>query len=429
MKDCDLNFSLDGLFSDVTPAIGRILDRALGGMDIAVQEAESLFDAAGGDLLIVIAVANHLRKKTVGDVVTYVVNRNINFTNVCVKACGFCAFSRGHLGEEGYFLPSEEIVRRAQEAWDLGATEVCVQAGLAPGMDGWHYVKLCDAIKKALPEIHVHGFSPEEVLHGSILTGVTIRDYLSALKDAGVGSLPGTSAEILVDEVRDQISPGRITTAKWVELILIAHELGIPTTSTIMYGHIENSRHKAVHLGILRDIQMRSGGITEFVPLSFVYDEAPMHHRKRLTELRSGASGAEVMKMYAVSRIMLNNWIPNLQVSWVKEGPKFAQISLMAGANDFGGTLINESISTAAGSGHGQLMKPSHMRSLIREMGRIPAERSTTYKRIRLFESEQDRLHPLDEVENPEKRFGSYHDLIHQNDYRFKDFYRTQKQS
>ena len=421
--------SLDTLLSSVTPAIGRILDRALGGADITVEEGTRLFDADGNGLLIITAAADHLRKKSVGDVVTYVVNRNINFTNVCVKACGFCAFSRGHLAEEGYYLPLEEITRRAKEAWDLGATEVCVQAGLAPGMDGWHYVKLCRALKEALPELHIHGFSPEEVLYGSTQTGVTVREYLSALKQAGVGSLPGTSAEILVDEVRDKISPGRIPTAKWVELIETAHELGIRTTSTIMYGHIENSHHKAIHLGILREIQMRTGGFTEFVPLSFVYEEAPMYHRKKISDLRTGATGVEVMKMYAVSRLMLNNWIPNLQVSWVKEGPKLSQISLMAGANDFGGTLINESISTAAGAGYGQLMKPSQFRNMIREMGRIPAERSTTYKKIKVFETEGNPVDLLDEVEDPKAKFGSYQQLIRQQDNRFKDFYRARKNS
>jgi FO synthase subunit 2 len=368
-----------------------------------------------------------LRKKTVGDVVTYVVNRNINFTNVCIKSCGFCAFSRGHLAEEGYFLPSEEIIRRACEARELGATEVCVQAGLAPGMDGWHYVKLCRTLKEALPDLHIHGFSPEEVLYGSTLTGGTVGDYLSALRDAGVGSLPGTSAEILVDEVRNRISPGRISTAQWIDLIQTAHELGIPTTSTIMYGHVETSFHKATHLAILRDIQKRTGGITEFVPLSFVFEEAPMAQRKRIPGLRAGASGAEVMKMYAVSRLMLNNWIPNLQVSWVKEGPKLSQIGLMAGANDFGGTLINESISTAAGAGYGQLMKPSQFRNLIREMSRIPGERTTTYKRVKVFENEENPTTLLDQVQNPEERFGSYYRLIGLKDYRFKDFYHSRK--
>ena len=423
-----LQTALDRLLSTVSSAVAHILDRALAGADITVDEATSLFDADGSDLPALTAASDYLRAKTVGDVVTYVVNRNINFTNVCVKACGFCAFSRGHLAEEGYFLPTEEIIRRANEARELGATEVCVQAGLAPGIDGWHYVNLCRTLKETLPTLHIHGFSPEEVLYGATLSGVSIRDYLSALKEAGVGSLPGTSAEVLVDEVRHQISPGRIGTAQWIDLIQTAHEIGIPTTSTIMYGHIESSRHKAVHLDILRDIQKRTGGITEFVPLSFVYEEAPMFHRKNIPGLRPGASGAEVMKMYAVSRLTLNKWIPNLQVSWVKEGPKLSQIALLAGANDFGGTLINESISTAAGAGHGQLMKPSQFRSLIREMGRIPAERSTTYNKIRVFESEENPVDLLDEVDDSTSRFGSYQNLIRLEDYRFKDFYRERKE-
>ncbi|MBI4527614.1 MAG: 5-amino-6-(D-ribitylamino)uracil--L-tyrosine 4-hydroxyphenyl transferase CofH [Deltaproteobacteria bacterium] len=428
MDTTNLQKSFDALLSGVSPAVGLALDRALGGADISIEEGATLFDAQGQDLMSIVAAADHLRKKTVGDLVTYVVNRNINFTNVCVKACGFCAFSRGHLGEEGYFLPTEEVVRRAREAWDLGATEVCVQAGLAPAMDGWHYVRICEAIKNALPDIHIHGFSPEEVLYGCNLTGASARDYLSALKKAGVGSLPGTSAEILVDEIRERISPGRISTAQWTEIIETAHELGIPTTSTIMYGHIENSYQKATHLALLRAIQKRTGGITEFVPLSFVFEEAPIYFRKRILDLRAGATGAEVIKMYAVSRIMLNNWIPNLQVSWVKEGPKFAQISLMAGANDFGGTLMNESISTAAGAAHGQLMRPSEMRHVIREMGRTPAERSTAYKTLRVFEVDQG-PDPLDKVTNPAERFGSYHELIRQKDYRFKDFYQARKKS
>ncbi|MFQ5682071.1 MAG: 5-amino-6-(D-ribitylamino)uracil--L-tyrosine 4-hydroxyphenyl transferase CofH [Candidatus Binatia bacterium] len=429
MELSHLKSSLDSLLGTVTPTIGRILDRALAGEDITVKEGTELFDASGSDLLTMMAVANYLREKTVGNIVTYVVNRNINFTNVCVKGCGFCAFSRGHLATEGYFLPLEEILRRAKEAWELGATEVCVQAGLAPGMDGWHYVTLCRALKRALPDLHIHGFSPEEVLYGATLTGVSVRDYLAALKDAGVGSLPGTSAEILVDDVREKISKGRISTCDWVDLIQTAHHLGIPTTSTIMYGHVENSHHKAVHLGILRDIQMRTGGITEFVPLSFVFEEAPMYHRRKIAGLRAGATGAEVMKMYAVSRIMLNNWIPNLQVSWVKEGPKLSQTSLMAGANDFGGTLINESISTAAGAGYGQLMKPAQFRDLIREMGRVPGERSTTYKKVRIFETEENPVDLLDEVEHPEEQFGSYSQLIQMKENRFRSFYRVRKSS
>ena len=422
-----LQSSFERQLSMISPHTAAILDRALSGQDITIDEATSLFDAEGSALMAMIAAADHLRARTVGDVVTYVINRNINFTNVCVKACGFCAFSRGHLAEQGYFLPNEEIIRRAREAYELGASEVCVQAGLAPGMDGWQYVNLCRALKEALPDLHIHGFSPEEVLYGATLAGVTIREYLAALKAAGVGSLPGTSAEVLIDEIRQQVSPGRIATAQWIELIQTAHELGIPTTSTIMYGHIESAHDKAVHLDILRQIQQRTGGITEFVPLSFIYEEAPMFHRKPPTGLRRGASGAEVMKMYAVSRLMLNNYIPNLQVSWVKEGPKLSQIALLAGANDFGGTLINESISTAAGASYGQLMKPSQFRGLIRDMSRIPAERSTTYQKIRVFETENDHRDLLDEVNDPAQRFGSYQNLIHLKEYRFKDFYQDQK--
>ena len=424
-----LESALDRLLTTASRDTAAILDRALSGLDLSVDDATTLFEAEGADLLAMLAAADQLRAQTVGDVVSYVINRNINFTNVCVKQCGFCAFSRGHLAEEGYFLPIEEIIRRATEARDLGASEVCIQAGLAPGMDGWHYVKLCRAVKEALPELHIHGFSPEEVLYGSTLTGVGIRDYLLALKDAGVGSLPGTSAEVFVDAVRQRISPGRISIDNWIEVIQTAHEVGIPTTSTIMYGHIETARHRAIHLSVLRDVQKRTGGITEFVPLSFVYEEAPMSHRQALPELRHGASGAEVMKMYAVSRLMLNNWIPNLQVSWVKEGPKLSQIALLAGANDFGGTLINESISTAAGSAYGQLMKPSQFRNLIREMSRIPAERSTTYQKVRVFETEDNHRDLLDEINDPAQRFGSYQNLIHLKDYRFRDFYKEQRSS
>ena len=405
--------------------VARILDRALAGDDITVDDAVTLFGASGPSLTAIITTADALRRRTVGDVVTYVINRNINFTNVCIKHCGFCAFSRDHREEEGYFLPMAEVVRRTREAWDLGAREVCVQAGLPPKMEGSYYIDLTRAIKRELPDMHIHGFSPEEVLYGSVRSRCSIPEYLQGLKDAGVGSLPGTSAEILDQDVRDLISPGRITKAQWIEVITSAHKAGIPTTSTIMYGHVETPLHVAAHIGLLRDIQKETGGFTEFVPLSFIASESPMYSKGLVPGVRSGATGAEVMKMYAVSRIMLNNWIPNIQASWVKEGPKLAQMALDAGCNDFMGTLINESISTSAGAIYGQRMAPREMRSLIREMGRIPAERNTLYGIKRMFGPEEDEHYdPLDLADGQDERFGSYTKLTQAPEFRFAEQYK-----
>jgi 7,8-didemethyl-8-hydroxy-5-deazariboflavin synthase CofH subunit len=417
---------LERLLSGATPRVARVLDRSLSGADVTAEEAEVVLGASDQDFTATIAAADHLRRETVGDVVTYVVNRNINFTNVCIKGCGFCAFSRDFRQEEGYFLPAEEILRRAREAWDLGATEVCVQAGLPPKMDGDLYIRLTRLIKEAIPEIHIHGFSPEEVLYGSVRSGRTIREYLRELKAAGVGSLPGTAAEILDDELRDRISPGRIRTAQWIEVITTAHDLGIPTTSTMMFGHAETRAHQARHLVLLRDLQRRSGGFTEFVPLSFVHTEAPMWQRRLVPGLRPGPTGMEVVRVHAAARIVLGRVIPNLQVSWVKEGHRLAQLLLTAGANDLGGTLINESISTAAGAGYGQLVPPGEMRRLIRDAGRIPAERFTTYKIRRVFDArENERDEPLDLAAGDPSRFGSYHELIKLDRFRYQHPHRA----
>ena len=413
--------NLEHVLMGINPQVAHALNSALEGLDISVEDAMVLLDTAGLELSALVMTADELRRRRVGDVVTYVVNRNINFTNVCIKRCGFCAFSRDHREEEGYLLPVSEIVRRAKEAWELGATEVCVQAGLPPQMEGDLYIKLCEALKAELPDMHIHGFSPEEVLYGSIRARCSIREYLQGLKDAGVGSLPGTSAEILDQEIRDRISPGRITVQQWTEVITTAHELGIPTTSTIMYGHVETNEHIARHIALIRDMQKSTGGFTEFVPLSFVYTEAPMFSRSLVENVRTGPTGNEVMKVHAVSRLMLDNWIPNLQVSWVKESLRFAQVLLGAGVNDMGGTLINESISTSAGAQHGQLVKPGEFRQLIRDAGRIPAERYTTYKIHRLFDDTDDPLDPLDLVEGDlDERFGSFHRLIKMDSYRFQ---------
>ncbi len=412
---------LDRIISKISTQVARVLDLALNGEDISVNQALTLFNSTGLDLNATVLVADQLRRESVGDVVTYVVNRNINFTNVCIKRCGFCAFSRDYRQDEGYILPIEEIVRRSKEAWQLGASEVCIQAGLPPQMDGNFYVDLCSAIKKAVPDIHIHGFSPEEVLYGSIRSKCSVKTYLQLLKDAGVGSLPGTSAEILDQKLRDKISPGRITVNKWLEVIKTAHELNIPTTSTIMYGHIETFEHQARHINLIRNLQKETNGITEFVPLSFVNQEAPMFFRQSVEGLRPGATGMEVLKIHAISRIMLNNWIPNIQVSWVKEGPRLSEILLQAGVNDLGGSLINESISTAAGANYGQLIRPSEFRQIIRGAGRKPAERYTSYKIRRTFEATDYPIDPLDQItEPPEEYFGSYNQLIKLETYRYK---------
>ncbi|MGI0023964.1 MAG: 5-amino-6-(D-ribitylamino)uracil--L-tyrosine 4-hydroxyphenyl transferase CofH [Nitrososphaera sp.] len=410
---------IDSLLKEADPLVAAALDRAMSGKEISVDDAVELFDSKGLEMNLAVLVADELRKRAVGDLVTYVVNRNINFTNVCIKQCGFCAFSRDFREEEGYFLPTEEIVRRAKEAAGLGATEVCIQAGLPPKMDGNLYVDICKAVKKELPDMHIHAFSPEEVLYGAVRSETPTIEHLRMLKDAGVGSLPGTAAEILDQQLRDVISPGRISVRDWVRIIKEAHSIGIPTTSTIMYGHIETSRHKAEHLALLRDIQKETRGFTEFVPLSFVHTEAPMYNRGTVQNVRPGADGNEVVKMHAVARIMLNNYIRNIQVSWVKEGPRMCQLLLGAGANDFGGTLINESISTAAGSQHGQLMRPKEIRRIIRAAGRVPAQRSTTYKTIKVYGESDDEQSALDIAEA--SQFGSYHQLIKLDKFRYKE--------
>ena len=413
--------NLGEIIGGIRPETAAVLNRALSGEDITSEEAVVLFGAEGQEYNAMVMTADELRRRTVGDIVTYVVNRNINFTNVCIKRCGFCAFSRDFRQEEGYLLPVEEIIRRAKEAWDYGATEVCVQAGLPPKMEGDLYIRLCESLKKELPDMHIHGFSPEEVLYGSIRSESTIKQYLTELKAAGVGSLPGTSAEILDQELRDKISPGRITVDQWTEVITTAHELGIPTTSTVMFGYLETPTQLAKHMNLIRGIQQQTGGITEFVPLSFVHTEAPMFMKSLVDDVRPGPSGIEVIKMHAIARIMLNNWIPNIQASWVKEGSRMSQLLLTAGVNDLGGTLINESISTAAGAQHGQLMRPSEFRQIIRQAGRIPAERYTTYKTRRVFSDTDQELDPLDLVgDNVEEVFGSYARLVKLDTYRFE---------
>ena len=411
---------LNRLLSAIDRPLRFALARALEDGEIGGEDALHVATARGFALGVVAQVADELRRRQAGDVVTYVVNRNINFTNVCIKHCTFCAFSRDHRAEQGYWLPIPELVRRAREAWDYGATEVCIQAGLPPKMDGWLYVELCKAIRRELPDIHIHAFSPEEVLYGSVRAGVSIPAYLKALKEAGLDTLPGTSAEILVQEVRDRIAPGRITRDQWIEVITSAHALGIRTTSTIMYGHIDRPEQWVEHLTLLRDIQHQTHGFTEFVPLSFIHQEAPMTFRHLVPQARRGADASEVVAMHALARIMLGPSFRNVQTSWVKEGPRFSAYLLNAGCNDMGGTLINESISTSAGASFGQLQSPRRLRTLIRQSGRIPAERSTLYSIRNRFDGPDDVETALDRVTDSDAVFGSYRALTESSQFRFE---------
>ena len=415
-----MSINIELLLKNSDSFVSEILNKALSDKEISAQEGLRLYSTAGIDFHLVGLVADEIRKRRVGDTVTYVVNRNINFTNVCIKQCGFCAFSRDFREEEGYFLPTDEIVRRAKEAHQLGATEVCIQAGLPPDMDGDLYENICREIKKEIPDIHIHGFSPEEVLYGATRSKTTIREYLKRLKESGVNTLPGTAAEILDQKLRDKISPGRISVNDWIEVIKTAHSLGINTTSTMMFGHIETLEDRVNHIVKIREIQKETRGFTEFVPLNFIHSEAPMYKHQLHDGIRQGGSGNDVLLTHAIARIMLNNYIDNIQMSWVKEGQKMSQLLLMWGANDFGGTLINESISTSAGSNHGQLIRPKEIRRLVREIGRVPAERNTNYKILKKFDTSDESDDELDKISDPSK-FGSYAELIKINKFKYKN--------
>ena len=415
-----MTMNIDSLFKYADPIISEILNNALSDKEISAKDGTELYGADGINFHLIGLVADEIRRRRVGDTVSYVVNRNINFTNVCIKQCGFCAFSRDFREEEGYFLPTEEIVRRAKEAHQVGATEVCIQAGLPPDMKGDLYENICKEIKKEIPDIHIHGFSPEEILYGADRSNTTIDEFLKRMKEAGVGTLPGTSAEILDQKLRDKISPGRISVNNWEKIIKTAHKMGIKTTSTMMFGHLETIEHRVNHIVKLREIQKETGGFTEFVPLNFVHTEAPMYKHQLHEGIRQGGSGNDVLLTHAIARIMLNNSIDNLQMSWVKEGQKMSQLLLMWGANDFGGTLINESISTSAGSEYGQLLRPKEIRRMVREIKRTPAERDTEYNILKKFENGEEEEDKLDKIANA-SQFGSYVELVKINKFNYKN--------
>ena len=367
------------LLRGTSPEVRAVLEKSLSGHELEFDDALELLSVCGRDLQVLCAVADLARFDDVGDEVSYVVCRNINFTNVCYVGCSFCGFARHKHDEDAYDRSLDEIVARAREAWDLGASEVCIQGGIHPNKDGFWYREIVREIKAVLPEMHIHAFSPEEIHFGhKKANGMTLRDYLVMLRDEGLGTIPGTAAEILDDEVRKILSPRKLMTERWVEIVTTAHEVGLRSSSTLMYGHIEGPHHIARHLEILRDIQKQTGGFTEFVPLGFI------HHQTQLWReggSRAGATTSEDLRLLATARLFLRPWIKNVQISWVKMGPKLGQVGLMSGANDFGGTLMEESISKAAGSEYGDHIEVETIQRLIRELGRIPYERTTTYGR------------------------------------------------
>jgi FO synthase len=383
--------------SEAVPLISRATQRGLGvsrpiaallesveqGMTPGVDDTALLFAARGQDFDAVCAAADRLRVTQCGDAVSYVVNRNINYTNICSFRCAFCAFAKGRkrtaASEAPYLKSPEEVARLAVEAWERGATEVCLQGGIHPSFTGQTYLDILHAVREAVPRMHIHAFSPLEVTHGAQSLGMALDDYLRRLAEAGLRTLPGTAAEILCDDVREIICPDKINTEQWLGVLETAHGLGLPTTATIMFGHVDRYHHWAVHLQRLLELQRRTGGITEFVPLPFVADEAPIYRRG---QARRGPTFREAVLMHAVARLVLGRDIPNIQTSWVKMGLEGAAFCLRAGCNDLGGTLMNESITRAAGARHGQEMKPKILEKTIIACGREPRQRNTLYEPV-----------------------------------------------
>jgi FO synthase len=363
------------------PSVASALSKAAAGRggDLTDDEALALFEVEDAALEALCGIADDIRRDTVGDEVTYVVNRNINFTNVCYTGCRFCAFAQREIDHESYTLSLEEVADRAQEAWDYGATEVCIQGGLHPSLPGDFYFRILDAIKARVPDIHIHAFSPMEVLNGSTRLGISFRDFLRECRDRGLGTIPGTAAEILDDEVRWVLTKGKLPADTWEEIVKTAHELGIRSSSTIMYGHVDAPPHWVAHIRRLARIQDATGGFTEFVPLPFVHRNAPIYLAGKA---RPGPTLEDNRRMHAVARILLHGRIPNVQVSWVKMGMDYCKTILQGGANDFGGTLMEETISRMAGSEWGIRKEPEEFIGAIREIGRVPAERTTVYGRV-----------------------------------------------
>ena len=361
---------------EIRTPVERVLERR---GDITAEEGERLLQVAGDDLLAVVRAADTVRHADVGDDVTYVVNRNINFTNVCFVNCQFCAFKRQRWEEDAYTHGLDVVLGKVDEAVARGATEVCMQGGINPDMDPFTYRDVLVAIKTRYPSMHVHAYSPMEIMYGARRTQMEYPAYVAMLRDAGLGSIPGTAAEILDDEVREILSHKKVDVRTWIEIITAAHALGVPTTSTVMYGHVETPGHVARHIALLRGIQQQTRGFTEFVPLGFIWENTNLYHDGKVAPHPKGLLD---LRMYAVSRLMLRGWIDHLQTSWVKLGHRLAQLTLRAGCDDFGGTLMEESISREAGADAGEYTSVEEIAALVSAMGRRPVQRTTLYKRI-----------------------------------------------
>lgn len=373
-----------GIAPRLSRTVRETLERvmvSLNGDVLSREECLLLANAEGDELLGLLVAADFVRRELVGNLVTYVVNRNINFTNICFVGCKFCAFSRGSHESDTYFLSLDEVAEKARQAWQIGATEVCIQGGLPRDLPPFYYRDILRAVKKAVPAMHIHAFSPMEIVYGVELTGMPLGDYLSMLRDNGLGTLPGTAAEILDDDVRFVLSRNKLSTQQWKDVIQTAHRCVIRSTSTLMYGHRETPEHWLNQLLLLRSIQQETGGFTEFVPLGFVHQNTLLFQQGLS---RPGPTLAEHLKIHALARIMLAGAINNIQVSWVKLNRRLSQLCLHAGANDYGGTLMEENISREAGATAGQYTSPEDFQTLILEIGRIPAERNTTYTRINI---------------------------------------------